>query len=268
MAEIAPQDNTALIQTILGAVSGKSSNTTGSSGTTSSGTTGSTTTTKGNISKEGIDAMIQEILSQAGSGVADIATGAASTGLYNSTTQGILTGNLVAKTAGELAKAQAGTTTESTGTQSQTGTTNNTSNTTAESPLRNVDLSALAGAGGLGLLAQLLGPTLQGGVNAATGGLGLGGLGNAIRDAIFGSGSMIGPNQTGGSGIGQIGQSQLTPRQIEALLNKTGGFDLSSFIDPNVGGADFWESIGIDPADLQIDNSGDSGDWWDPSWGG
>lgn len=267
MAEIAAQDNTALLQALLGAVSGKSSSSTGATESTTTGTSGSTTTTKGNIDKAGMDLMIQDILAQAGSGVADIATGAKSAGLYNSTTQGILTGNLVARAAGELAKAQAGTTTTTSGTKSDTTAATQTGTANTESPLRNIDFSALAGAGGLGLLAQLLGPSVQGGLQAATGGLGLSGVGDALRNLLFPSQApMIGPNQTSGSGIGQIGQSQLTPQQIEALLNNTGGFDLSSYIDPNVGDADFWSSIGIDPGSTTIDNSGDSMDWWDPSW--
>ena len=273
MAEIATQDNSALLNAILGAISGKSSNTTGSSGSSSSGTSSSTSSTKGNLTKEGIDAMIQEVLSQAGTGVADIATGAHAAGLYDSTTQSLLTGNLVAKTAGELAKAQAGTTTTQTGTQSQTGTANQTSNTTSESPLRNIDLSALAGAGGLGLLATLLGPSLKGGIDAATGGLGLGGLGQALRDALFPP--MVGPNQTSGEGIGQIGASQLTPQQIEAQLGSSGGIDLSSLFPADFNLEEFFSSLESGGAGTGLDvglsgdfgSTVDFGDWWDPSWG-
>ena len=108
---------------------------------------------------------------------------------------------------------------------------------------------------------------MQGGVNAATGGLGISGAGEALRNLLFPSQApMIGLNQTSGAGIGEIGQSQLTPQQLEALLNNTGGFDISSYLDPNVGSADFWSSIGIDPNSITADNSGGVGDWWDPNW--
>ena len=260
-------DTAALLQSLLGAITSKSSSTTGASESTTSGTSGSTTTTKGNIDKAGMDLMIQDILAQAGSGVADIATGSKVAGIYDSTTQGFLTGNLIARTAGELAKAQAGTTTTTTGTKEDTVKGTQTGNANVESPLRNIDFSALAGAGGLGLLAQVLGPSLQGGVNAATGGLGISGAGEALRNLLFPSQApMIGLNQTSGAGIGQIGSSQLTPQQLEALLNNTGGFDISSYLDPNVGSADFWSSIGIDPNSITADNSGGVGDWWDPNW--
>lgn len=71
--------------------------------------TGSVTTTGSNISAQGMQRLIDQALGAAG-GVADIATGAHATGIYNSTTQQQLTNDLITRTAGELAARQAGTT--------------------------------------------------------------------------------------------------------------------------------------------------------------
>jgi hypothetical protein len=80
-------------------------------GKTTTGTKGTTTTTtKGNISEEGINSMIQKILSS-DSGIAAIAQGEKRTGLYNSTTNQMLVNDLITRAAGELAERQAGTTT-------------------------------------------------------------------------------------------------------------------------------------------------------------
>lgn len=70
------------------------------------------TTTKGNISEEGIQRMIDQMLAAPG-GVKDISSKARGAGLYNSSTEAQLTNDLMARTAGELAARQAGTTTES-----------------------------------------------------------------------------------------------------------------------------------------------------------
>lgn len=71
-----------------------------------------TTTTKGNISEEGVQRLIDQMLAAPG-GVKDISSKARGAGLYNSTTEAQLTNDLMARTAGEVAARQAGTTTES-----------------------------------------------------------------------------------------------------------------------------------------------------------
>jgi len=69
-----------------------------------------TTTTGSNISATGMNSLLQQILGSS-SGLASVAGGAKSAGLYNSSTQQLLTNDLVTRTAGELAARQAGTTT-------------------------------------------------------------------------------------------------------------------------------------------------------------
>lgn len=72
--------------------------------------TSSTSTTKPNISPEGINAILQQILGGS-QGLASVASGQRSAGLYNSTTNQLLTNDLITRTAGELAKQSAGSTT-------------------------------------------------------------------------------------------------------------------------------------------------------------
>ena len=70
----------------------------------------STQTTSSNISKEGMDALLQQILSGT-QGLAAVASGQKSAGLYGSTTTQMLTNDLLTRATGELAKQKAGTTT-------------------------------------------------------------------------------------------------------------------------------------------------------------
>lgn len=79
---------------------------TGSSSTTSS-------TTKGNISDEGVNRLLQQILAGRG-GVKDISGAARGAGLYNSSTEAGLLNDLDVRAAGEVAARQAGTTTTQT----------------------------------------------------------------------------------------------------------------------------------------------------------
>jgi len=93
-----PQDNSlSTLTSLLGMVKGKSS----------------TTTTSSNISDEGVNALIQQILGGS-QGLAAVAGGQKSAGLYNSTVNQQLTNDLITRTAGEVAKTKAGTTTKTT----------------------------------------------------------------------------------------------------------------------------------------------------------
>ena len=95
--QIAKSDPVADITNLLSLVKGKSS----------------TTTSSSNISDEGVNALIQQILGGS-QGLAAIASGQKGAGLYNSTTNQQLTNDLIARTSGEVAKAKAGTTTKTT----------------------------------------------------------------------------------------------------------------------------------------------------------
>ena len=72
---------------------------------------GTKTTTKSNMSKEGMDALVKQILGSA-SGLSGIASGQKNAGMYGSTTAQLLTNDLISRTAGELEKQRAGTTTK------------------------------------------------------------------------------------------------------------------------------------------------------------
>lgn len=69
-----------------------------------------TTTTGSNISQAGMNQVLQQILGGS-QGLASVAQGQKSAGIYNSSTNQLLTNDLITRTAGELAKQQAGTTT-------------------------------------------------------------------------------------------------------------------------------------------------------------
>lgn len=326
MAALAEQDNSSLIQTLLGLVSGKSGttntsgssteaktssqdllsklqqtlNTTGSQQTTGSTTNQQTTsqsgsqvsTTKSDISAEGIAKMLQDTLSAAGTGVADIATGAKQAGIYNSSTQQLLTNDLLSRTAGELAKAQAGTTTtttssgantvsgnqttnqnvqssqnqiqdqtqnqSTTGTQNTTGAQNQNVQIDQESALKNLDLEAILGAGGLAAGGSILLPLLQGllgkaeGAAGASPGSGLGGIGQQLAQLLLGGSNPGYTVDTEGQGTNNSG---LTPQQMESLVGSD--FDVMSWLDQLMS-----------ESSTETSSIGDSneGDWWDPSW--
>lgn len=79
--------------------------------------TSDSSTTSSNISSEGMNALIQQILGGT-QGLASVASGQKTSGLYNSTVNQQLINDLVTRTSGELAKQQAGTTTTRTSKQS------------------------------------------------------------------------------------------------------------------------------------------------------
>lgn len=96
-ANIAQVDSLSQLTNLLGLFKGKSQ----------------TSTTSSNISAEGMNALIQQILGGS-QGLAAVSSGQKGAGLYNSTTNQQLTNDLVTRASGELAKQQAGTTTRTT----------------------------------------------------------------------------------------------------------------------------------------------------------
>lgn len=72
---------------------------------------GSTSTTSPNISATGMNQVLQQILGGS-QGLAAVSSQAKGAGLYNSTTQNLLNNDFITRTAGELAKQQAGSTTK------------------------------------------------------------------------------------------------------------------------------------------------------------
>lgn len=92
---IANTDSTSQLLNLIGAFKGQNSS----------------STTSPNISAQGMNAVLQQILGSA-NGLAAVSGASKSAGLYNSPTQTLLTNDYVTRTAGELAKQQAGTTTK------------------------------------------------------------------------------------------------------------------------------------------------------------
>lgn len=70
----------------------------------------SSTTTSSNISKEGVDGLIQQILSSS-QGLAQVSSGQKAAGLYNSSANSMLTNDLITSAAGKVGALQAGSTT-------------------------------------------------------------------------------------------------------------------------------------------------------------
>lgn len=121
--------NTSGTTTGTSSLTGNTSNNTSSAGTSNqSSTLGGTTTqtggsrnvqtTRSDITAEGINKMLQDILA-GDQGIAQIAMGERSSGAYNSTSRQFLTNDLLSRTAGELARLQAGTTTVTEGSNNQ-----------------------------------------------------------------------------------------------------------------------------------------------------
>jgi hypothetical protein len=120
--------------------------------------TGSTSsTTKSNLTKEGMDAVIAQVLGGT-NGLAAIANGEKTAGLYNSSTNQLLTNDLITRTAGELAKQQAGTTTSANTRQDPTFSPGKTAATVGSLSLINTLLKESGGLSGIaGMLKGLVG---------------------------------------------------------------------------------------------------------------
>lgn len=73
---------------------------------------GGTQTVKPNISKEGMDRLLQQIL-ESNQGIGSVTMGQKTAGLYGSTTNQMMLNDLLVRAAGELAARQAGVTTTS-----------------------------------------------------------------------------------------------------------------------------------------------------------
>lgn len=141
-SSFSPQD----LQALLGLVKGSSTS----------------STTSSNISQDGINSMLQDILSSS-QGLASISSGQVASGLYKSTTNQLLTNNLETRVAGELAQRQAGTTT----TQKK------------NAMLSPENLVSLLGSAAV---SKIAGPT----VKAAGNKLGVNQWGDKLKSAIFG----------------------------------------------------------------------------------
>ena len=100
---IQPEDTLGSIKNILELVKGKTSTQSSSGGS-------ATSTTSSNVSAEGITAMLNQILGSS-QGLASVASGQHSAGLYNSTVNQQLINDLSTRAAGEVAQKTAGTTT-------------------------------------------------------------------------------------------------------------------------------------------------------------
>lgn len=158
----------------------------GKSGSSSSNVSG-TTTTKESISQAGVDAIVKSIL-EGNSGLASVASGQKSSGMYNSSTNKLLLNDLVARAAAEGAKANKSTTTS----------TNNSTNTSTN---QNAQINPLKTAGGL-LASSFLSPVLKAGAKK----YGITNPGQDFADYLFGSSAEAG---LGGLGIGTGGATSL-----------------------------------------------------------
>lgn len=147
-------DNTAsslgaILQAIPGlteAINGQSSTATTNATTSTQNNSGSTTTNSG-ISADGLNALLSQLLSGT-QGLASVAGGQNTAGLYNSTVQQQAVNQLAVETAGEVqAKGPTSTTVQNTG-----GTTSNTSGatTTVKAPSLDLGTTLLEAAGGIG----------------------------------------------------------------------------------------------------------------------
>lgn len=182
------------LMTLLNGVNGKSQTTK---------TSGGTTTQQTNVSGQGIQEILNSILSGSG-GVKDIGSRARNSGLYNSTSEDILLGNLYATAANKAELARSPTVTTSTP-QTQTTTTPGTGIGGLAGTLGTAFLASQA----LNLGTKALAPTIESGSNYITDLLGgLFGTGGEDVSSTTGSskksGSILDSIDFGGFG-GQIG---------------------------------------------------------------
>jgi hypothetical protein len=94
MSEIAPRTNNSL--DIIKLLAGPGNQTTSNSG-------GVTETVSSNISQEGLSALLSNLLSNPSNGLAAVSAGQRSHGLYNSTTNQLLTNDLITRSAAQVA---------------------------------------------------------------------------------------------------------------------------------------------------------------------
>lgn len=174
------------LQQLIGLFSGGPSVTTSGSSTSTTSNTGTVTnTTQTNIDEEGVQRLINQMLSGPG-GVTAISGGARGSGLYNSTTEAQLLNDLYARVAGEVSARTAPTVQTQENNTSQTTTATNNSTQTQDSGVSGRDML-------LGLLGTSLArPLIGAGANWLAGGLnnlfGLGGASGAGMTSGFGSG--------------------------------------------------------------------------------
>lgn len=196
-------DQLAGIANLVSSVQGKKSKST----TTSSGSQ----TTQTNVSDQGVQQLIQGILAGPG-GVKSIGGAARSSGLYNSTTEQQMLGDLYARAANQAELARSPTTTTTTGKQ------------TTEMQQDGMGLGTLAGVVGGGMLMNQLfkgGAGLFGSAGAAGGSAGqlASGLGN-IGSNIGGALSGIFGNSSGAA-IGGLSQN-VGPEAVKMLAGAGG----------------------------------------------
>lgn len=213
-------DNTAsslgaILQAIPGlteAINGQSSTATTNATTSTQNNSGSTTTNSG-ISADGLNALLSQLLSGT-NGLASVAGGQNTAGLYNSTVQQEAVNNLITQTAGEVAaKGPTSTTVQNTG-----GTTSNTSGatTTVKAPSLDLGSTLLEAAGGLG--ANKLLNTGESAISNSTLGqslanaLGLGGSSSGAASSAAATGAFNSaaasagvPSVGGGVGVSGVG---------------------------------------------------------------
>lgn len=189
---------------VVEAVRGKES-----SGTTK---TSGTTTQQTNISDQGIQQLIQGILAGPG-GVRSVGGAARRSGLYNSSTEDMMLGDLYARAANQAELARSPTTT----------TTNQTQ--TSQMMQGGMGLGSLGTLVGGGMLLNSLfgGATGKGGLSGLLSGGGAGGgIGEAISGLLGGSaGAASGGLSAGASGIGGLASS-IGPESVK-MLSGAGG---------------------------------------------
>lgn len=145
--------------------------------TTTTKSSGGTQTTQANVSDAGVSELLKQILSGSG-GVKDIGARARASGLYNSTTEGMLLDNLYSSAAAKTELARTPTVTTTTP-QTQTS-------TTKGAGLGDIALGlggAFAASQALNLGSKLLSPVIESGTNS---------IGSAISDLLGLSGGSTG----------------------------------------------------------------------------
>lgn len=202
---IANTDSTTQLLNLIGAFKGQNSS----------------STTSPNISAQGMNAVLQQILGSA-NGLAAVSGASKSAGLYNSPTQTLLTNDYVTRTAGELAKQQAGSTTK-----------------TSKAPL--VSGNNILGLLGVAAGKSLFGPAISGGLKKT----GVDQWGNKIADTVgLGSG---GANAS----VDSAGTNLFSSDTAGSYANVGGLADSLSGLGSDVG-----SDLTVDTAGVGIDAAG------------
>lgn len=198
--------------------------------TTTSTGGGSTETTSSNVSPEAINEIVKQLMSNPNNGLAAVSSGQRQAGIYNGTTNQLLTNDLISRVAGQAAALNK--------TETRTRSDNTTSKVKTAAPIK-----PGVGAGAIGLL-QLIPKQVKDRITDSVLGTGSSSAqSSGIKLGASGSGSNLNPNQEaysfGGPSTGVYAQDGFDMSYIDSIQSATDTLGSDIDLDTMLGGGSF-----------------------------